>query len=142
MMAAAAMPATQHGPANAAKLFASVFPTPALAYSTPTPVGTPDLGFTAPGQSFGGFGGPAHESPSATHSDIKKHLAWSIVTRFLSLQDEELRGGSGGKTNTREVTEALGFLLGLDGGAELVRIPAMIHLGRLLIIEADGVVYE
>ncbi|KAH7138110.1 hypothetical protein B0J11DRAFT_7264 [Dendryphion nanum] len=63
-------------------VFASVFPVPSLSHTTPTPIATPDLGHTAPGQSFGGvFGG----NTGGQHRAVKRNLAWSTATRFLSL---------------------------------------------------------
>jgi anaphase-promoting complex subunit 2 len=104
-------------------VFASVFPIPALTYTTPTPIATPDLNYVAPGQSFGGFGSQPSSSlsPNPAARLIKKNIAWSTATRFLHLPRPE--GGSGGgfafrQTKNAEVIEALQFLLVGDGAPE------------------------
>lgn len=105
-------------------IFASVFPVPALSHTTPTPLATPELGFTPPGQPFGGpFGG----SPAPQHREVKRNLAWSTATRLLSLPkpppDESLMGAGGGAGGEqtykgRDVEEALEYLLVGEGWGE------------------------
>ncbi|KAF1920538.1 hypothetical protein BDU57DRAFT_508901 [Ampelomyces quisqualis] len=99
-------------------VFASVFPVLSLSHTTPTPVATPDLGYTAPGTSFG--------SPYATrnadahgqgqHRAVKRGLAWSCATRFLSLPKDVSIAPR--MHRTREVEEALGYLLAGEGKSE------------------------
>jgi anaphase-promoting complex subunit 2 len=100
-------------------VFASVFPVPALSHTTPTPIATPELGFTAPGQSFGGgFGGA-----SGQYREVKRNLAWSTATRFLSLpkpphDDGNPTAVTGQAPKGRDVVEALEYLLVGEGQGE------------------------
>ncbi|KAF2803702.1 uncharacterized protein BDZ99DRAFT_452733 [Mytilinidion resinicola] len=102
-------------------VFASVFPVPALSHTTPTPIATPELGFTAPGQSFGGpFGGA---SAGSQHREVKRNLAWSTATRFLSLpklpHDEgHLSARVVHIHKGKDVVEALEYLLVGEGQGE------------------------
>jgi anaphase-promoting complex subunit 2 len=94
---------------HATLIFASVFPVPSLSHTTPTPVATPDLGYAAPGVSFGspfaqGVGG-------AQQRVAKRIVAWSAATRFLSLHE----GGARPSRRTREVEGALAYLLVGEG---------------------------
>jgi anaphase-promoting complex subunit 2 len=109
-----------------ADIFSSVFPAATLHHTTPTPVATPDLGFTAAGQSFGGVTSPASQrglqSLSAAQLQVKRSIAWSSATRFLSLASltsEELEAGhklgDTRRSKTREVREAMDFLLSGNG---------------------------
>ncbi|CAO2656316.1 Nn.00g051190.m01.CDS01 [Neocucurbitaria sp. VM-36] len=103
-------------------VFASVFPVLSLSHTTPTPIATPDLGYSAPGSSFGSpYGGRTTEGQGqGQHRAVKRGLAWSCATRFLSLPKDPSRAPKLQKT--REVTEALSFLLvgegKSDGGKE------------------------
>jgi anaphase-promoting complex subunit 2 len=108
-------------------IFASVFPAATLDHTTPTPVATPDLGFTAPGQSFGGITSPVgqrQQQPlSAAQLQVKRNISWSTATRFLSLAalpavafDSDLPiKGTPHRIKTREVEEAIEFLVSEDG---------------------------
>ncbi|KAF2267648.1 anaphase-promoting complex subunit Apc2 [Lojkania enalia] len=100
-------------------VFASVFPVPSLSHTTPTPVATPDLGYTGPGQSFGG---PLVGHTTTQHRAVKRNLAWSTATRFLSLP-KSLPGintsfEASRPLKTADVDEALHYLLVGDGKSE------------------------
>jgi anaphase-promoting complex subunit 2 len=95
--------------------FASVFLVLSLSHTTPTPIATPDLGYTAPGSSFGSpYAGKNIEGYGpGQHKAIKRGQAWSCATRFLSLPKDisilpRLH-------RTREVEDALHYLLVKDG---------------------------
>ncbi|KAF2737932.1 hypothetical protein EJ04DRAFT_541611 [Polyplosphaeria fusca] len=105
------------------RVFASVFSVPSVSHTTPTPIATPDLGNAEPGESFGGglFGG----NLGNPQRKVKRNLAWSTATRFLSLpkgnhadtdpsnvENEE-------RPNTAEVQDALEYLLVGDGKPEI-----------------------
>ncbi|OBT93762.1 hypothetical protein VE01_08136 [Pseudogymnoascus verrucosus] len=88
------------------QVFNSVFEKYTVAVSEPTPKSTPNTGFTAPGQPFGGFRGTGnqhlvtrsadYQPPSDTRSDSSRHVqdqvtwdrSWHVVTSWLSFQDE------------------------------------------------------
>ncbi len=97
-------------------IFASVFPVLSLSHTTPTPIATPDLGYIAPDTSFGGpFTGKLSDGQEQ-HRALKRSLAWSCATRFLSLPrdltlDLKLQ-------RTRETTDALTYLLVGEGKSE------------------------
>jgi len=103
---------------HATLVFASVFPVLSLSHTTPTPVATPDLGYAAPGASFGGphatRNAEAHEQ--SQHRAVRRSHAWSCATRFLSLP----KGVSfaPGLHKTRETEEALGYLLVGEGKSD------------------------
>ncbi|PVI06979.1 hypothetical protein DM02DRAFT_609353 [Periconia macrospinosa] len=93
---------------HASLVFASVFPVPSLSHTTPTPVATPDLGYTAPGSSFGSpFAGT---SGAEQHHVAKRNSAWSTATRFLSLPRDANYTGLRTR-RTRDVDDALNYLL-------------------------------
>ena len=93
-------------------VFASVFPVPSLSHTIPTPIATPDLGFTAPGSSFGS---PHVASSSGTqHRAVRRNAAWSTATRFLSLQKKSLEA-SRPTRRPRDVEEALSYLIVGEG---------------------------
>jgi anaphase-promoting complex subunit 2 len=106
-------------------VFSNLFPAATLNHTTPTPVATPDLAFTAPGQSFGGIVSPVHQKHqplTAAQLQVKRTIAWSTATRFLSLAalsagDANSNAGFVGphKIKTREVEEAIDFLLSGEG---------------------------
>ncbi|KAF2641621.1 hypothetical protein P280DRAFT_479986 [Massarina eburnea CBS 473.64] len=98
---------------HATLVFASVFPVPTLSHTTPTPLATPDLGYTAPGSSFGS---PFAGTPGAgqQHRSVKRNVAWSTATRFLGLESSGTSGRGGGR-RTRDVEEALSYLLVGEG---------------------------
>jgi anaphase-promoting complex subunit 2 len=105
---------------HSALVFASVFPVLSLSHTTPTPIATPDLGHIAPGSSFGSpyatRHAEAHGQGQGQHRAVKRGLAWSCATRFLSLPKDisvVLR-----LHRTREVEEALGYLLTGEGRSE------------------------
>ncbi|KAI9697864.1 MAG: hypothetical protein M1820_007651 [Bogoriella megaspora] len=66
------------------RLFASVFPVPDLTHTTPTPVATPLVGSTEPGQAFGAT---SEADASAAYPIVQRTIAWSTATRFLALPD-------------------------------------------------------
>lgn len=94
---------------HATLVFASVFPVPSLSHTTPTPVATPDLGYTAPGVSFGSpF---AQNLGSTPQRAMMRIVAWSTATRFLSLHE----GAGPSLRRSREVEGALAYLLVGEG---------------------------
>lgn len=128
---------------HSAQVFTSIFPTLTATHTTPTPQATPDVGFTAPGQPFGGPNlGSVLTSPragqtrqsirnarqaqnqqqqqlSAAQRQVKRNFAWSAATQFLSLQGvkEPLRRHVE-ERRSRDVEDALVLLLvGEDGDA-------------------------
>lgn len=108
-------------------IFSSIFPAAAaLHHTTPTPVATPDLGFTGAGQNFGGLTSPnSHrhaQSQSAAQLHVRRNIAWSAATRFLSLTNltgDELKAaykhGRPQRTKPREAEEAIDALLSGSG---------------------------
>jgi anaphase-promoting complex subunit 2 len=97
---------------HATLVFASVFPVPSLSHTTPTPVATPDLGYTAPGASFGS---PFTQSAVSTpQRAAKRTVAWSTATRFLSLHE----GIGPPSRRSREVEGALAYLLVGEGKSQ------------------------
>jgi anaphase-promoting complex subunit 2 len=101
-------------------VFTSVFPVLSLSHTTPTPIATPDLGYVAPGSSFGSpyaaRPGEGHGQGQSQHRAVKRGLAWSCATRFLSLPKDTsavLR-----PHRTREVDDALSYLLVGEGKSE------------------------
>ncbi|KAI9893006.1 MAG: hypothetical protein M1814_000890 [Vezdaea aestivalis] len=85
--------------ANAGQaVFASVFPTSTTSSTQPTPNATPMLGFTAPGQSFGGFTStraPHVGSTKDPHHDVvteqlQSSRHWHLATAFLRLPDRQI----------------------------------------------------
>lgn len=110
-------------------VFASVFPVPSLSHTTPTPIATPDLGHASFGQSFGGHGASsaafASNATGGQHQQqraIRRNLAWSTATRFLSLPRTdtgvEQLAQSKWALRTQEVEEALEYLLVGEGQSE------------------------
>ncbi|KAF2658044.1 hypothetical protein K491DRAFT_593806 [Lophiostoma macrostomum CBS 122681] len=98
-------------------IFASVFPVPSLSHSTPTPIATPDLGYTAPGQSFGSpYGG----NTGGQHRAVNRNIAWSTATRFLTLSRSSLGASFDALRyqRTAEIEEALQYLLVGEGKSE------------------------
>ncbi|KAE9992564.1 hypothetical protein EG327_008578 [Venturia inaequalis] len=108
-------------------VFSSVFPAAAaLHHTTPTPVSTPDLGFSGAGTSFGALTSPnkhGHsQSMSVAQLHVKRSIAWSTATRFLSLSNltgDELNSackhGRPQRKISREAEEAIDFLLSGNG---------------------------
>jgi len=91
-------------------VYASVFPGPTLFHTTPTPIATPEVGYTPPGQTFGGpFGTDIHR-PRA----VQRNLAWSTATRFLSLPTTP-QARPEKRIKTSEVENALEYLLVGEG---------------------------
>ncbi|KAH8727158.1 hypothetical protein GQ44DRAFT_748503 [Phaeosphaeriaceae sp. PMI808] len=106
-------------------VFASVFPVLSFSHTTPTPIATPDLGYTAPGSSFGSPYADRHVDAPGQHRAVKRGLAWSHATRFLSLpKDASITLGL---HRTRDVEEALSFLLAGDGKTEDVKEESLIE---------------
>jgi anaphase-promoting complex subunit 2 len=90
-------------------VFASVFPVLSLSHTTPTPIATPDLGYAAPGASFGGSYAGRNVDAQGQHRAVKRNIAWSCATRFLSLpKDFSLTPTL---HRTRDFEEALSYLL-------------------------------
>ena len=101
-------------------VFASIFPVPSLSHTTPTPVATPDLGSTAPVQSFGS---PFLSNANGGHRAVRRYLAWSTATRFLSLP-KQIIGTNASFDALRlprnaEIEEALHYLLVGEGKSDL-----------------------
>ncbi len=101
-----------------ALIFSSVFPTSAH-HTTPTPLATPDLGFTAEGQSFGGVDitSPLLSSRPVAQ-EIRQNQAWSIATRYLSLTWAPFAQApqwTFKQPPTQDVSEALRYLLVGEG---------------------------
>jgi anaphase-promoting complex subunit 2 len=108
-------------------VFASVFPVLSLSHTTPTPIATPDLGYSAPGTSFGSpfVGRNIEGHGQGQHRAVRRGLAWSCATRFLSLPKDTsitLR-----PHRTREVEEALGYLLIGEGKSEDAREESLVE---------------
>lgn len=104
-------------------VFASVFQVPSLSHTTPTPVATPDLGYIAPGQSFGSpFVNNARVS-SGQHRAVRRNLAWSTATRFLSLPKQNLGANASFDAlrlpRNAEIEEALHYLLVGEGKSDI-----------------------
>jgi anaphase-promoting complex subunit 2 len=102
-------------------IFASVFPVPSISHSTPTPIATPDLGYTAPGQSFGSpYGGNISVGTGGQHRAVRRNIAWSTATRFLSLPKSALDASFNALRHQRtaEVEEALQYLLAGEGKSD------------------------
>ncbi|KAH9879989.1 hypothetical protein J1614_002014 [Plenodomus biglobosus] len=105
---------------HSALIFASVFPVLSLSHTTPTPIATPEVGHTAPGASFGSThatrNAEAHGQGQGQHRAVRRGLAWSCATRFLSLP----KGVAIplGLHRTRETEDALSYLLLGDGRSE------------------------
>ena len=104
-----------------ASIFSSVFGSASALHTTPTPLSTPLIGDIGVGQSFGGPGTPARQlqNNSAAQTQVKKNLAWSTATRYLSLDGLKFENIFQGqkhslrpKRHSREVEEALDLLLG------------------------------
>ncbi|KAF1928877.1 anaphase-promoting complex subunit Apc2 [Didymella exigua CBS 183.55] len=97
-------------------VFSSVFPVLSLSHTTPTPVATPDLGVTVPSAAFGSPYIPrqAELHDSSTHRQVKRTIAWSCATRFLSL-DKVVPAVPRILHRTREVEDALIYLLVGEG---------------------------
>lgn len=97
---------------HATLVFASVFPVPSLSHTIPTPVATPNLGDIEPGASFG--------SPYAATDDgtqrraLRRNLAWSTATRFLSLP-KNLEKAPRRTHRPADVGEALEYLIVGEG---------------------------
>lgn len=116
-----------HKMLSEADIFSSVFGSNSAFHTTPTPQATPLLGDTGYGQSFGGVATPAKQSlqPTAAQSQIRKNLAWSTATRYLSLDGlkyeaivQEQKHSLRPKRASREVEEALEVLLAECSSAE------------------------
>ncbi|KAG9192365.1 hypothetical protein G6011_11099 [Alternaria panax] len=105
-------------------VFASVFPVLSFSHSTPTPIATPELGHTAPGNSFGSpyalrnaeSRTPAQGQGQGQHRAVKRNTAWSCATRFLALPTDV--GFVPRTQKNREVEEALSFLLNGEGKSD------------------------
>lgn len=96
-------------------VFSSVFPVLSLSHTTPTPIATPDLGVTVPSASPY-IPRQAELHDSSTHRQVKRTIAWSCATRFLSL-DKVVPAVPRILHRTREVEDALVYLLAGEGKA-------------------------
>ncbi|KAJ9647131.1 hypothetical protein H2199_002117 [Coniosporium tulheliwenetii] len=101
-----------------ALVFSSVFPVSAH-HTTPTPLATPDLGFTTEGQSFGGVDitSPLLSSRPVAQ-EIKQNQAWSVATRYLSLARapfSQISQWNLKQAPTRDISDALRYLLAGEG---------------------------
>ncbi|KAF1956477.1 hypothetical protein CC80DRAFT_525344 [Byssothecium circinans] len=103
---------------HATIVFASVFPVPTLSHTTPTPIATPDLGFTAPGSSFGSPFTGGGSAATGHHHALRRNVAWSTATRFLSLPNDVTSSGIQRVKRSRDVEEALGYLLVGEGKSD------------------------
>ncbi|KAH9862124.1 hypothetical protein IAQ61_010327 [Plenodomus lingam] len=106
---------------HSALVFASVFPVLSLSHTTPTPIATPDIGYTAPGASFGSpyatrSAADAQAQGHGQHRAVRRGMAWSCATRFLSLPKGVTMPP--GLHRTRETEDALNYLLLGDGRSE------------------------
>jgi anaphase-promoting complex subunit 2 len=106
-----------------ADIFSSVFAQASLFHTTPTPLSTPLIGGPALGQSFGGPSSPTKppQHSSVAQLQVKKSLAWSAATRYLSLDGltlDDLTTGSNHlvtrRRKTREIEEALALCMSID----------------------------
>lgn len=97
---------------HATLVFASIFPVPSLSHTTPTPVATPNLGHTEPGASFGSP--HAADAGGTQRRAVRRNLAWSTATRFLSLP-RELDKAPTRTQRPPDVEEALDYLLVGEG---------------------------
>lgn len=100
-------------------IFNSVFPPHSELHTSPTPIATPDLGFTGPSQSFGEQATPftPHAAtPTVARLQVQRSRAWSTATRFLSLlinqpdkgHDDPARAWT---AKSRDVEDAIEFLI-------------------------------
>lgn len=72
-------------------IFTSIFPSKSLSHSVPTPLATPNIGFTDHGDGFGGVQSPIQgKSQDQAQLQVRRNLAWSTATRFLSLEGRPL----------------------------------------------------
>lgn len=112
---------------HSTQIFASVFPVLSLSHTTPTPIATPDLGYTAPGSSFGSpYASRNTEGHGQSqHRAVKRASAWSCATRFLSLPKDVTLTPRLHKT--REVEEALGYLLVGEGKSDNSREESLVE---------------
>ncbi|KAF2851178.1 hypothetical protein T440DRAFT_449098 [Plenodomus tracheiphilus IPT5] len=105
---------------HSALIFASVFPVLSLSHTTPTPIATPDIGYTAPGSTFGSPYATrhieAHGQGQGQPRGVRRNTAWSCATRFLSLPKGVTIAP--GLHMTRETEEALNYLLLGDGKSD------------------------
>ncbi len=101
------------------EVFDSLFPPHSELHTSPTPIATPDLGFTGPDQSFGGLAAPFTQhaaTPTAAQLQVQRSRAWSTATRFLSLVIDQPHKAHDNPTQTRtaktrDVEEAIEFLI-------------------------------
>ncbi|KAF2278560.1 uncharacterized protein EI97DRAFT_456944 [Westerdykella ornata] len=101
-------------------VFASVFPVPSLSHTTPTPIATPVLGYASFGPSFEG---PAADTAGAQQRAVRRNVAWSTATRFLSLPKTQIAADASFEVRNRaqrtpDVEEALEYLLVGEGRSE------------------------
>jgi anaphase-promoting complex subunit 2 len=99
-------------------VFSSVFPVLSLSHTTPTPIATPDLGYIAPGNSFGNpyAGRNVDVQGQGQHRAVKRNIAWSCATRFLSLSKDFSLAPT--LHRTRDFEEALSYLLVGEGKSD------------------------
>ncbi|KAF2237439.1 hypothetical protein EV356DRAFT_530159 [Viridothelium virens] len=73
------------------RVFSSIFPSPALIHTTPTPIATPLVGSSEAGQPFGGLSESGSGSSFSGNADVQRSNAWSNATRFLTLPSHSPR---------------------------------------------------
>lgn len=123
-----------HVPLSVARkrVFESVFASTSLGNTIPTPLATPNIGFAAPGQSFGLATAAAVPQISQSLTDetwpeqVNWDRAWHVATAFLSfsdigfaalsllddVDDNHLQDLWGLSSPSQEAYDALNFLLG------------------------------
>jgi hypothetical protein len=133
----------------------SIFPPRSLHHSVPTPLATPDLGAFGHGPAFGGAvpSSPISErSLNPAQLQVRRNLAWSTATRFLSLAGKPLID----RTKTRawehantpdEVINALSILLdnnsSTSDGQDIVSLIWTWHSRNISLTSGvDPVVYN
>ncbi|KAL9110420.1 MAG: hypothetical protein Q9227_004964 [Pyrenula ochraceoflavens] len=113
---------------NHQKIFESVFPSAKLKDLVPTPAITPQIGFSAAGQSFGGFSTPA--TPIRGDGGLQSgeypeqvvwERSWHTATSFLLLPEYAIRAGDNNSAlddlelklaaQSKETTEAIRYVL-------------------------------
>ena len=104
------------------RAFASVFSVPSLTHTIPTPVATPDTSFVEPGQLWGGMAAVDMDASTPEQQRlVRRNLAWSTATAFLSMPKAEIHGIGNIRPpripKSAAIDDALRFLLVGDGVA-------------------------
>ncbi len=104
------------GASNRLDALASVFPT--QTFTTPTPETTPNVGSLAsPGVPFGGFNIPQNNAEES----VQFNRAWSITTRYLTLQTVQERDLSNPRTAADSEINALSVICRRPSGFKELR---------------------